>query len=102
MTENGIWPGSKYSPETLAVKGKAGMPDREHTAMKAVQATGFDCAIDGATRIPQRPDQLMDRDNPVLAPRKIRQGSMCSQVRRSSVPHSESRVRRTSVLPPAT
>jgi hypothetical protein len=73
MTENCIWPGGENSGKTLAVKRKAGVADREHTTMKAVQPTGSGRAMDGTTRITQRPGQLTERHNSMLPLCKLRQ-----------------------------
>jgi hypothetical protein len=68
-------------PETFAGREDRGHPsrflreprvaDRVHTAMNAVQAAGADTMGDRAARQPER-GQLPDRDQPVLAPRDLR------------------------------
>jgi hypothetical protein len=48
MAEKGVWPRSEDGTEALALKGEAGMPNREHSTMKAVQVAGGDRAIHSA------------------------------------------------------
>jgi len=48
MAENGVRPRSEDRTQALAMKGEAGMPDREHTTIKAVQVAGGNRAIHSA------------------------------------------------------
>jgi hypothetical protein len=88
MAENGIRSRSKDGPKAFAVKRETSMPNREHTTVKPVQVPVSHRSIDGFARVAQRPGQLTNRDNPVLALREIRKASMSPKVRRSFVPHS--------------
>jgi hypothetical protein len=48
MAENGMRPGGENGTKTLAVKRETRMPHRKHAAVKTVQTTSEDRAINGA------------------------------------------------------
>jgi hypothetical protein len=75
------------------------MPNREHAAVKTVQATDSNRPMNRAFRISQRPVQLVEGNDSVLAFGEIRKPPMHSRVRRTLVSHSGTKVRRTLVLP---
>lgn len=81
------------------MKGEAGMSHREHATVKAMQSTGSDRAMDGRTRITERPGQLVERHNSMLSLCEIRKASVRLRVRRTLVSHSDIKVRRTLFLP---
>ena len=101
MTQNRVRSRGKHGTKTLPMKRKPGMPHRKHAAMKAMQATDSDRPMDRAFRIAQRPGQLVERYDSVLALGEIRKSPVRPRVRRTLVSHSGTKVRRTLFLPPA-
>jgi len=101
MTEEASWSACQNRGEALALKGEACMTDGKDAALEPMQMAGRNSAVDRSSRITERSRQLPNRDNAVLPLRHFRQRHMCpSKVRRSFVPHSEPKDRRTSVSPP--
>lgn len=100
MTQNRVRSRGKHGAETLTLRRKARIPNREHTAVKTVQATDSNRPMDRAFRIAQWPGQLVERNDSVLALGEIRKLPVPPRVRRTLVSHSGTKVRRTLILPP--
>ncbi len=87
----------KHGGKATTLLGKARVTDRIHTAMEAMQSSRSCGPVNRAPRVAERTGQLTDRDDPVLALRKVCQGLVGSL--RSFVPHSGQRERSVRTLP---
>lgn len=101
MTENGIRPRGENSAKTFAVNRETPIPNRKHPPMETVKAAISYRPINGLARVAQRPHQLTNRNNSVLAVRQIRKSPMLPKVRRTFAPHSDPKGPADLVSPPA-
>src|SRR5215218_3706629 len=93
--------GSEYRGQASALLRDVGVTDGEDSAMKSMQAAGSHRPVYPAPRITELPGELTSGDDTVLPVRQLRQRSpLCKYVRRSFVPHGETKDRRTLSLPP--